>query len=343
MSYQITCRFLNNKIIKLLSFSPVSAGKISIMYLKRIIFIFFIFWGFLSNSFSANKEHTNYADSLRIKKDLTIVTKTKLSRNYQNIATLNFVAQYIFDEFLKVCDTVYYQPYLVNGIEYKNVIGRIGNKKKEKIIIGAHYDVAGNQEGADDNASGIAGLLELARLLSKDTLNNQIEFVAFSLEEPPFFRTKNMGSFVHAKSLYDKGDKIKGMICLEMIGYFDESKKSQNYPVGLLKLFYGSKADFITVVQKFGNGKFGRQVNRKMRKLAIIKTKSFKGPKALPGIDFSDHQNYWKFDYSAVMITNTAFYRNKNYHEATDKMETLDINRMRLVIDEVYLTVKQFK
>ncbi len=186
-------------------------------------------------------------------------------------------------------------------------------------------------------------MLELTRLLSKDTLNNQIDFVAFSLEEPPFFGTEYMGSFIHAKSLFDKGEKIKGMICLEMIGYFNDSKKSQDYPVGILKLFYGSKADFITVVQKFGNGKFGRQVNRKMRKLDLIKTKSFKGPKALPGIDFSDHRNYWKFGYSSVMITNTAFYRNKNYHKATDKMETLNINKMSLVIDEVYLTVKQFK
>jgi hypothetical protein len=152
-----------------------------------------------------------------------------------------------------------------------------------------------------------------------------------------------MGSYIHSKSLYDKGEKIKGMICLEMIGYFDEHKKSQNYPIGILKLFYGNKADYITVVQKFGNGKFGRQFKRKMKKLNIIKTKSFKAPVSIPGIDLSDHMNYWKFDYSAVMITNTAFYRNKNYHEPTDKMETLDIKRMSLVIDELYLTVKEFK
>ncbi len=133
------------------------------------------------------------------------------------------------------------------------------------------------------------------------------------------------------------------MICLEMIGYFDDNKNTQNYPMGFLKLIYGTRGDYITVVQKFGGGKFGRKVNRGMKNLGLIKTKSFKSPANLPGVDFSDHLNYWKYDYNAVMITNTAFYRNKNYHEPTDKMATLDLNRMSLVIDEVYLTLRQFK
>jgi Zn-dependent M28 family amino/carboxypeptidase len=232
---------------------------------------------------------------------------------------------------------------MVNGVEYKNVVATIGLKKKERIIVGAHYDVAGDQEGADDNASGIVGLLELARLISRDTLSNRIDFVAYSLEEPPFFRTEQMGSFIHAKSLYENKERIRGMICLEMIGYFDENKNSQDYPIGFLKLFYGNKGDYITVVQKFGNGRFGRQIKRKMKGQDLIRTKSFKSFKSLPGVDFSDHLNYWKFDFSAVMITNTAFYRNKNYHQVTDKMETLDVNKMSKVIDEVYLTLKHLK
>jgi hypothetical protein len=316
---------------------------IRIFFLKRIFLLNLIIFGLIAVSFGSKPEYPKYSDSLRIVNDLKIITKSTLSRNHKNIARLNEVAAYIFNEFSKVCDTVFYQPYVVNGKEYKNVIARIGNKSREKIVIGAHYDVAGNQEGADDNASGTVGILELARLLSKDTLNNQIEFVAYSLEEPPYFDTENMGSYIHSKSLFDKAEKIKGMICLEMIGYFDEHKKSQTYPLGLLKLFYGSRADFIIVVQKFGNGKFGRQFKRKMKKQHIIKTKSIKAPVSIPGIDLSDHMNYWKFNYSAVMISNTAFYRNKNYHEVTDKMETLDIRRMGLVIDEVYLTVKGFK
>jgi len=271
------------------------------------------------------------------------ITKTKQSRNYQNIETLNFVAQYIFNEFSKTCDTVYFQTFIVDGKEYKNVIGTIGQKNKEKIVIGAHYDVAGEQEGADDNASGIVGLLELARLITKDTLCYKIEFVAYTLEEPPFFKTEKMGSFIHAKSLFDNGEKIKGMICLEMIGYFNNMRNSQNYPIKLLKLFYGKKGDYITVVRKFGGGKFAKQFKRIMKRICLIKTKSFKAPKSLPGVDFSDHLNYWKFGYSAVMITNTAFYRNNNYHTKADKIETLDLKKMSLVIDEIFLSLKKLK
>lgn len=311
--------------------------------MKRISIVNIIVFGFLLSSCRVTSIHERYSDTTRIKNDLTIITKTEKSRNYKNIETLNSVAQYILNELSKSCDTVYFQTFLVNGLEYKNVIGSIGRNRKEKIVIGAHYDVAGEQEGADDNASGVVGVLELARLLAKEQLKYQIEFVAYSLEEPPFFGGKEMGSYIHAKSIFDKGENIKGMICLEMIGYFNDKPKSQNYPVGFLKLFYGDKGDYITVVQKFGNGEFGRQVKQLMKSQGLINTKSFKGPASLQGVDFSDHRNYWKFNYSAVMITNTAFYRNNNYHENTDKMETLDINRMGLVIDELYLTVKQIE
>jgi hypothetical protein len=311
--------------------------------MTRILTFSIIIIASLQSSCGSDRIPKVYSDKLRIEKDLQVITKTPKSRNYLNIETLNFVAQYIFDELSKTCDTVYYQTYIVEGIEYKNVIATIGVKKKERIVIGAHYDVAGNQEGADDNASGIAGLLELARLISKDTLNSRIDFVAYSLEEPPYFRTEQMGSYIHAKSLHDNGVQIKGMICLEMIGYYNDNKNSQDYPLGLLKLFYGNKGNYITVVQKFGNGKFGREVRRKMKNQGLMETKSFKSTKSLPGVDFSDHLNYWKFGYSAVMITNTAFYRNKNYHKVSDKMETLDINRMSMVIDEVYLTLKELK
>jgi hypothetical protein len=284
-----------------------------------------------------------YSDTLRIVNDLKIITKTPQPRNHLNPEILNFVANYIFDELLKACDTVYYQYFTVNGIEYKNVIGSIGSNKSERLVIGAHYDVAKIQEGADDNASGIVGVLELARLMSKDSTKYAIDFVAYSLEEPPYFRTKNMGSYVHAKSLHDNGVELKGMICLEMIGYFSDKKGSQHYPIFLMKPFYGNKGDYITVVQKFGNGNFGKQFEGLMKKQKTIRTKSFKSFARLPGVDFSDHLNYWKFDYNAVMITNTAFYRNRNYHKPTDKMETLDINRMSLVIDEIYMSVMELK
>mgnify|MGYP003112599033 CR=1 FL=1 len=264
------------------------------------------------------------------------ITKTDEYRNFRNLEQLNQIADYLKEEFSKHADTTYFQSYTVSGVEYKNVVAVFNPKSKKHLIIGAHYDVCKDQEGADDNASGTVGLLELARMLKDRDLNHRVELVAYTLEEPPFFRTEHMGSFIHAKSLSDKNAEVVGMICLEMIGYFKDEKKSQDYPIGILSWFYGSKGDYITLVKKFGAGKFVRQFNRAFKKTTKIETKKFSGPPSLPGIDFSDHLNYWKFDYPALMITDTAFYRNKNYHEKGDTLETLDLSKMAAVIDAVY-------
>jgi Zn-dependent M28 family amino/carboxypeptidase len=286
-----------------------------------------------------NKLSANEIDTLSIKKHLDNIINTEKSRNYKNIESLNYVADYIFRDFEKYGDSVYYQPYSVDNTEYKNVVCVFGNQNKQTIVIGAHYDVCGNQDGADDNASGIVGLLELAKLLKGKPLKYRIEIVAYTLEEPPYFRTKNMGSYVHAKSLNENKTIVYGMFCLEMIGYFDDQKKSQDYPIGLLSLVYGNKGNYITLVNKFSKGKFSRKFNRQFKSRGLIKTKTFTAPVKLPGIDFSDHLNYWKFGFSALMITDTAFYRNKNYHENTDTIETLNLSRMRKVIESVYETL----
>ena len=279
------------------------------------------------------------SDTIRIKELLTELTKTSKPRNYQNVDQLNETASFIFDQFKQSADTVFYQTYLVRGITYKNVIARFGDPQAERLIIGAHYDVCGNQEGADDNASGIAGLLELARMLKEQKTQKSIELVAYTLEEPPYFRTEYMGSFIHAKSLKDSNTKVSGMICLEMIGYFKEEKHTQDYPLGFLKLFYGSRGNYITVVNKFSKGKTARKFTKKMDKFTTLPVKKFNGPKSLTGIDFSDHLNYWKMGYSACMVTDTAFYRNKNYHQKTDEMGTLNISKMACVINGVFLSI----
>jgi hypothetical protein len=253
------------------------------------------------------------------------------------------VADYIFKDFTKYADSVYYQPYIVDNIEYKNVVCIFGIQQTKTIVVGAHYDVCGNQDGADDNASGVVGLLEIAKLLKGKQLEYRIEMVAYTLEEPPYFRTKSMGSYIHAKSLYENNTDVYGMFCLEMIGYFDDTKKSQDYPIGLLSLIYGNRGNYITLVNKFSKGKFSRKFNKTFKSNRLIKTKKFVAPAKLPGIDFSDHLNYWKFGFSGLMITDTAFYRNKNYHEDTDTIETLDLLRMSKVIDSVYKTLITFK
>jgi len=310
------------------------------------IFIFLVSFLIISSCSSKIKPQSfklTKCDTIRIKRDLDSIIKTPEYRNYKNIQSLNKVASYIKKEFHKVSDSVVEQKFNIGENQYKNIICSINTDKKERIVIGAHYDVCGDQDGADDNASGVSGLLELARLLKNEKLKYRIDFVAFTLEEPPFFGTDNMGSSIHAKYISDNKIPLKGMICLEMIGYFNANPHSQKYPISFLSWFYGNKADFITVVQKFGNGNFGNEVKNLMQKNKLLPTKSFKGPASLSGIDFSDHRNYWNYGYSAVMITNTSFYRNNNYHEKTDKIETLDIKRMALTIEELYQSVKLIK
>jgi len=305
----------------------------SINDLRMKVFLKVIFIYILSTSCCLADNHS---DTSLIKNHLTAITKTKGYRDYTNILLLNKTADYIHNEFTQYADSVYFQEYKVNGKIYKNVICSFGTENKKRIIVGAHYDVCEKQEGADDNASGVVGLLELARLLKDKKLNNRIDLVAYSLEEPPFFRTEFMGSYIHAKSLVDNKTDVYGMISLEMIGYFKDEKKSQSYPLGILKLFYGSRGNYITLVKKYGAGSFVRKFSKHFKNTKVIRTKKFAGPTILPGIDFSDHLNYWKFGFRALMITDTSFYRNKNYHEVGDTMETLDLNRMAKVIDGVY-------
>ncbi len=276
------------------------------------------------------------ADTSRIAQHLRTLTKTPLARNYRELATLNQAADYLRQQLDPYADTTYFQPYSIGGDSYKNVVAVFSGASEATIVVGAHYDVCGDQEGADDNASGVVGLLELARMLAGQQRSHRIEMVAYTLEEPPYFRTANMGSNIHAQSLLDRGVPVYGMLCLEMIGYFDDAKGTQEYPLGLLSWFYGKRGDFILLVNKFNKGKFARRFSRKFRRTASIKTKSLAGPKNIPGIDYSDHLNYWSRQMSALMITDTAFYRNKNYHEVTDTMETLDLPRMAQVIDAVY-------
>lgn len=310
------------------------------------LFVFILFISQFSCSQSQNiavERTIKHVNTSTVKKDLKAITTTDKPRNYKNIKSLNSVANYINKELKKVCDTVSFQEYKVESNNYKNVIGSIGIENKERIIIGAHYDVAGDSDGADDNASGIAGLLELARLLSNEKLKYRIDFVAYTLEEPPFFRTKQMGSYIHAKYLFDNQISVKGMICLETIGYFSDVPNSQKYPIKGMELIYGNKGNYIAIVQNGKEEMFGNEITKLMKEQKLIETKSIKGSSLINGIDFSDHLNYWNFGYEAVMITNTAFYRNLRYHTSNDKMETLDIQRMCNVVEQLYQTIKKIR
>lgn len=254
-------------------------------------------------------------------------------RVYSDTAVLDEVGDFIANEFSKHSSNVYRQSYEVSGKTYSNIGALIGDTTKPRIVIGAHYDVCGKQDGADDNGSGVVGLIAALEELKTYSGDYCLEFVAYTLEEPPFYNTSHMGSVHHAKWLKERDMEVYGMVCLEMIGYFDDAKKSQHYPLGILKMIYGGRGDFITLVRTFKKGKFVRKFTRNFVKSKEIKTKKFTGPKKLTGIDFSDHRSYWAEGMDALMITDTAFYRNGHYHQESDTAEKLDYHRMADVVN----------
>lgn len=259
-------------------------------------------------------------------------------RKSSNIDSLNRVADYIHGEFSKHCPQVEFQEYEVNGDSYKNVICFFPGRDKRRIVIGAHYDVCGDQDGADDNASGVAGTIELARLLKENEseLIHDLEIVAYTLEEPPYFRTEAMGSYIHAKKLREGNTDVAFMTSVEMIGYFSGEDWSQDYPVSLLYAFYPIKGDFITLIGGVKEYWQTRQLKSSLTPSMDIPLYSLNAPAVIPGVDFSDHLNYWRFNYNGYMITDTSFYRNSNYHKVTDTMDKLNFKKMAAIVRGLY-------
>jgi len=217
-----------------------------------------------------------------------------------------------------------------HGKIYRNVIGRFRAGQGPRVIVGAHYDSCGGTPGADDNASGVAALIELAYLLGKSPLAYETELVAYANEEPPFFRTEEMGSAVHAKSV--AGQKIKGVIIFEMVGYFRDEKGSQSFPTALLQMWYPSRGNFIGVVGPSDQGTWIKSVKVGMKGATDLPVYSIRAPSAIPGIDLSDHASYWPYGINAVMVTDTSFYRNQAYHTSEDTADRLDYVRMSKVV-----------
>jgi hypothetical protein len=222
------------------------------------------------------------------------------------------------------------QKYSYDGQVFSNVIVSIEGKTHpdEMVIIGAHYDTVFGTPGADDNASAVAMLLEMSRILKGFSPGRTIRLVFFVLEEPPAFRTQHMGSYVYAKEAKAKNENIKAMICLEMLGYYTDKKGGQTFPLPLMNLMYSSTPDFIAVVGNLKSRSLVDAVRSSLTHSSSIPVETLSTVSFVPGVDFSDHWSFWKMGYPAVMITDTAFYRNPNYHTERDTIDTLDFNRM---------------
>jgi hypothetical protein len=308
-----------------------------LIFLLLLIAVWFWITQPLLSRATPNSQRT--VDPSRLEAHVRKLSIELTPRDASHTENLDRAAAYIKDEFSQTGAFVSEQAYRVQGRSYRNVIAHFGPETEERIVVGAHYDTAGPLPGADDNASGVAGLIELARLFARQQPPLRVELVAFSLEEPPYFRTTGMGSSVHAQSLRQQNVRMRAMFSLEMIGCFLDTPNSQLFPVGVLSAFYPSTGNFIAVVGRLGDVLLVRRTKAAMRNAAPLPVYSINAPRFVPGVDFSDHMSYWEAGYSAVMITDTAFFRNRNYHTAEDTAEKLDYKRMAMVVEGVYAAV----
>ncbi len=283
--------------------------------------------------------------------DLQRASPAALSRDVEALATgipwrdsdhpenLDIAAAYIEEQLRAVGAPFVEQVYQAGGATYRNVVASFGPSEGALTVVGAHYDsfgLFGENPGADDNASGTAGLLELARLLSQHSPKTPVELVFYTNEEPPYFASDSMGSAVHAASLKQQSRSVKGMICLEMIGYFTER---QPWPNILYRSLFPRQGDFIALIGRSQDSWLIHHLERAFRSSSPVPALGLTAPSWLPGVDASDHRNYWQGGYSAALVTDTAFVRNPNYHTPGDTAATLDYVSMAGVVQGVFRAI----
>jgi len=283
--------------------------------------------------------HVPAVSPARLEAHVRMLSEALVPRDSEHPENLDKVALYIGGEFQKAGGRVREQRYSAHTKSYANVIAQFGPQKGPRIVLGAHYDAFEALPAADDNASGVAGLIELAYLLGQTPPSHCVELVAYSLEEPPYFSSDRMGSAIHASELRSTGVNVSFMASIEMIGTFSDAKGSQQPTNPLFRVLYPSEGNFIAVVGKFGDVGLIRRVKRGMLRGSALPVLSLNAPSFVYGIDLSDHLNYWKEGFPAVMITDTAFLRNDNYHTTQDTAEKLDYGRMAMVVQDLFTLV----
>jgi Zn-dependent M28 family amino/carboxypeptidase len=224
------------------------------------------------------------------------------------------------------------QEYDVGAVRVRNIEAERRGTTDEMLIIGAHYDTVPGCPGANDNASGIAALLELSRLLSAGTTRT-LRFVAFVNEEPPYFMTDSMGSRVYARRCRERGDAIAGMFSLETIGYYSDERGTQQYPVSpLFHMMYPDTGNFIGFVANIASRGLMREAGREFRRSIQFPSEGAAAPADIPGVGWSDHWSFWQEGYPAVMLTDTAPYRYPHYHQPSDTPEQLTYDPFARVV-----------
>jgi hypothetical protein len=257
-------------------------------------------------------------------------------------ASLRAAAVYIERAFRAAGYEVDEQEYTVETVVCQNlgVEVRGTSKADEIVLIGAHYDSVDESPGADDNASGVASMLALARRMRDAKPARTIRFVAFTNEEPPHFKTGQMGSYRYARRSNERGEKIVAMLSLESMGYYQTGAKTQRYPPPLDRL-YPDTADFIAFAGNLGSGELVRRCVATVRARGNFPVEGAALPEVIQEIGWSDQWSFWQFGAKGLMVTDTALFRNPNYHRSSDTPETLDYGRMARVVEELQPVIEE--
>lgn len=253
-------------------------------------------------------------------------------RNVFRPHALHAAADYIAQQWTARGCAVTRQDYQTRGVPCANIevalAGRV--QANEVIVLGAHYDTVRNSPGADDNASGVAALLEIAGMLQACSPQYTVRCVAFVNEEAPFFFHGDMGSMRYARAARLRGDRIRLMLSLEMLGYYRDEPGTQRYPP-LLSRFYPASGNFIGFVSNLRSARRLRWVVDAFQASCDFPLEAAALPWWVPGVALSDHASFWRHGYPAVMVTDTAYLRNPHYHSEHDVPATLDYERMAAV------------
>jgi hypothetical protein len=254
-------------------------------------------------------------------------------RNYRKHRELCQAADWIEGALSKLGFRPWRQEYSIMNKRYFNISAEIQglDRAGEIVQVGAHYDSVAGSPGADDNGSAVAALLELAGLCRGRLPGRTLRFTFFTNEESPFSFTRDMGSQVFAGSCRRRGEKIRAMLSLEMLGYYSDRPGSQKIPAPL-RPFYPNRGDFIAFVGNLRSAGLVRRCLVSFRAWGRFPCHGAAVPAIIPGVSWSDHWSFWRNGYRAAMVTDTAFYRNPHYHTRHDLPDTLKPDRMSLVV-----------
>jgi Iap family predicted aminopeptidase len=262
-------------------------------------------------------------------------------RNMARYPQLNAAADFIENSFSRAGLHPRRDTYDLHGSACHNIEAEIRGASPRILLVGAHYDSVFGSPGANDNGSGVAAMLALARRFAQTSARHTLRFVAFVNEEPPHFLTEQMGSFVYAGRCRARADQISVMISLETIGYFSDAPHSQTYPSVGLGVFYPTVGNFIGFVGNVHSRSLLRRAIALFRKHARIPSEGAALPAFIPGVSWSDQWAFWQHGYPGIMVTDTAPFRYPYYHSAADTPDKLDYNRFALVVSGMQKVIEE--